>query len=116
MAFGGIYGHEKPIAILRRAMEKDRTAHAYLFYGMEGIGKKTVAAAFARALNCREPSPPCDACLSCRKALHHNHPDIITIAAEGQFIKIGAVKELQELGFQFGEPRKLTKGTVSNAK
>jgi DNA polymerase-3 subunit delta' len=96
MAFGGIYGHEKPISILRGAMEKGRAAHAYLFYGMEGVGKRTAAAAFARALNCLDPSPPCDACLSCRKALHHNHPDIVTIAAEGQFIKIGAVKELQE--------------------
>jgi len=40
--------------------------------------------------------PPATTCASCRKALHQNHPDIVTISAEGQFIKIGAVKELQE--------------------
>ena len=39
--------------------------------------------------------PPCDACASCRKAEHNNHPNIITVQAEGQFIKIGAVKEIQ---------------------
>jgi DNA polymerase III subunit delta' len=95
MTFGEIYGHGKQIAILKSAMAKDRIAHAYLFYGMEGIGKRTTAAVFARALNCGAEDPPCDACPSCRKAEHKNHPDIVTIAAEGQFIKIGAVKELQ---------------------
>src|SRR5574340_795806 len=96
MAFGDLYGHEKTISILRNAMASDRIAHAYLFYGAEGIGKRTAAALFARALNCEGASPPCNACASCRKARHRNHPDIITITAEGQFIKIGAVKELQE--------------------
>ena len=95
MRFEEIYGHEKPIAILKSAMAKDRIAHAYLFYGMDGIGKKTAASVFARALNCGGLDPPCDACASCRKAEHNNHPNIITVQAEGQFIKIGAVKEIQ---------------------
>jgi DNA polymerase-3 subunit delta' len=96
MAFGELYSHEKQIAILKNAMANNRIAHAYLFYGMEGIGKRTAASVFARALNCEGEFPPCDACASCRKARHQNHPDIITITAEGQFIKIGAVKDLQE--------------------
>jgi DNA polymerase III subunit delta' len=95
MRFGEIYGHEKPIAVLKSAMAKDRIAHAYLFYGMEGIGKRITASVFARALNCGGKDPPCDVCASCRKAEHNNHPNIITVQAEGQFIKIGAVKELQ---------------------
>jgi DNA polymerase-3 subunit delta' len=96
MAFGELTGHEKQVAILRNAMANNRIAHAYLFYGMEGIGKRTAAAVFARALNCEGESPPCNACASCRKAQHQNHPDIITIPVEGQFIKIGAIKALQE--------------------
>ncbi|MDO9228737.1 MAG: DNA polymerase III subunit delta' [Syntrophales bacterium] len=95
MRFAEIYGHKKPIAILKSAMAKDRIAHAYLFYGMDGIGKKTTASVFARALNCGGVDPPCDACASCRKAEHNNHPNIITVQAEGQNIKIGAVKEIQ---------------------
>lgn len=95
MRFAEIYGHEKPIAILKSAMAKNRIAHAYLFYGMDGIGKKTAASVFARALNCGGLDPPCDACASCRKAEHNNHPNIITVQAEGQNIKIGAVKEIQ---------------------
>jgi len=77
MTFGEIYGHGKQIAILKSAMAKDRIAHAYLFYGMEGIGKRTTAAVFARALNCGAEDPPCDICPSCRKAEHKNHSDII---------------------------------------
>jgi DNA polymerase-3 subunit delta' len=108
MRFAEIYGHEKPIAILKSAMAKDRIAHAYLFYGMDGIGKKTTASVFARALNCREVEPPCDACASCRKAEHKNHPNIITIQAEGQFIKIGAVKEIQaRMTFRPAEGRRI---------
>ena len=96
MAFGELFGHGKTIAILRNAMANNRIAHAYLFYGLEGIGKRTAASVFARALNCEGESAPCEACASCRKAQHRNHPDIIPITADGQFIKIGAVKELQE--------------------
>ena len=107
MTFKEIYGHEKQIAILKSAMANDRIAHAYLFYGMEGIGKRTTAAVFAGALNCGEANPPCGACPSCRKAAHKTHPNIITIQAEGQFIKIGAVKELQEqMKFRPGEGRR----------
>ena len=108
MRFAEIYGHEKPIAILKSAMAKDRIAHAYLFYGMDGIGKKTTASVFARALNCGDKDPPCDACASCRKAEHKNHPNIITVQAEGQFIKIGAVKEIQaRMTFRPGEGRRI---------
>ena len=108
MTFGEIYGHGKQIVILKSAMAKDRIAHAYLFYGMEGIGKKTTAAVFARALNCGAEDPPCDTCPSCRKAEHKNHPNIVTITAEGQFIKIGAVKELQErMTFRPSEGRRV---------
>lgn len=96
MTFSEITGHEKQIAILTGAMAKGRIAHAYLFYGMEGIGKRSVATVFAMALNCESDAPPCGVCPSCRKAERQTHPDIITIQADGQFIKIGAVKELQE--------------------
>ena len=94
MTFGEIYGHGKAIAILKGLIAKDRIAHAYLFYGMEGVGKRTTAAVFARALNCAADDPPCDDCASCRRAEHKNHPDIVATTEEGPIIKIGTVKEL----------------------
>jgi DNA polymerase-3 subunit delta' len=94
MTFGEIYGHRKAIAILKGLISKERIAHAYLFYGMEGVGKRTIAAVFARALNCTAGDPPCDDCASCRRAEHQNHPDIVTVSEEGPLIKIATVKEL----------------------
>jgi DNA polymerase III subunit delta' len=94
LKFQEIYGHKKPIAILKAAMEKNRVAHAYLFYGTEGIGKRTVASVFAMALNCTGEDPPCGMCPSCLKAKHNNHPNIINIKTEGQFIKIDTIKEI----------------------
>jgi len=95
LGFQQIYGHKKPLAILKSAMAGNRVAHAYIFYGKEGVGKKTVASAFARALNCPANDPPCGVCASCLKAEHKNHPNLITVTADGQFIKIDAVKEIR---------------------
>ncbi|MDD5712476.1 MAG: DNA polymerase III subunit delta' [Smithellaceae bacterium] len=99
MKWQDIYGHEKHIAVLRSAMEKDRIAHAYLFYGTAGIGKRTTALTFATALNCplaSESQTPCGECPSCRKIAHGNHSDVSTLVAEGQFIRIKAIRDLQD--------------------
>lgn len=95
MSFQDIYGHEKQLALLKSAITGGRLAHAYLFHGREGIGKKAVAMAFAAAILCeRKEAEACQICLSCKKTGHGNHPDLITIAAEGAFIKIQAIKDL----------------------
>jgi DNA polymerase III subunit delta' len=99
MSLKDIYGHEKQIKVLQTAFARDRIPHAYIFYGAEGIGKKTVAEVFAKAINCatgRKSLDACDACPSCRKIDHGNHPDVVAITAEGQFIKIQEIRELQE--------------------
>jgi DNA polymerase-3 subunit delta' len=97
MSFKDIYGHEKQISVLQTAVSRSRIHHAYLFYGIEGVGKRTVAEVFAKVLNCRSNSiDACDDCLSCVKIDRGNHPDVVTIKAEGQFIKIKEIRELQE--------------------
>ncbi|MBM4271455.1 MAG: DNA polymerase III subunit delta' [Deltaproteobacteria bacterium] len=99
MTFKDIYGHERQIGVLRNAIAAGRVSHAYLFFGMKGIGKRTVAEVFAKALNCREGKSDFDACgrcLSCRKADRNNHPDVITVKAEGQFIQVKEIREIQE--------------------
>jgi len=97
MAFKDIYGHEKQILILQQAMRRDRVPHAYLFYGLPGIGKKSTALVFAKALNCLTvQGDACDRCISCRKSDHGNHPDLRIIEPAGQSIRISEVRELQE--------------------
>ncbi|MBI4633336.1 MAG: DNA polymerase III subunit delta' [Deltaproteobacteria bacterium] len=96
MSFKNISGHEKQIAMLKSAMAKEHLPHALLFYGIKGIGKRTTALGFAKALNCvNGNTDACDACISCRKTDHGNHPDVVTVQADGQFIKINAIREIQ---------------------
>ncbi|TFG37529.1 MAG: DNA polymerase III subunit delta', partial [Syntrophobacterales bacterium] len=96
MPFSDIYGQERQKAVLKSSMERGRVSHAYLFHGMKGVGKKTTAGIFAKALNCKEEGfDSCDHCTSCVKMDHGNHPDVIIIEPEGFFIKIEAVRGLQ---------------------
>ncbi|NTW77304.1 MAG: DNA polymerase III subunit delta' [Syntrophaceae bacterium] len=99
MSFLDIYGHERQIAILKKAIAQKRVGHAYLFSGINAIGKRTLAGEFAKALNCEQADSlqdACEKCSSCLKAQHTSHADIIFIEAEGQFIRISAIREIQE--------------------
>src|SRR5947209_7527394 len=100
----GIVGHEHAIDMLRRTLLAQQVRHAYLFAGPQHIGKALLAQRFAQTLLCTggpdphvAPLDPCNICLSCRKVLHGNHPDIhiISRAADKQFILIEQVRELQ---------------------
>ncbi len=98
MSFSAIVGHRGAIDILKGALFEDRLAHAYLFSGPDGIGKRLVALNFAKAINCldiQEDRESCDDCVSCRKIESQNHPDVCIVEPEGRFIKIGQVRELQ---------------------
>ena len=96
MSFQDIFGHERQIEQLQRSLAQSRIPHAFLFYGLEGVGKRTTAQTFAKALNClANQHDSCDACLSCVKADHNNHLDIMVLEPEGQFIKIQAIRNLQ---------------------
>jgi DNA polymerase III subunit delta' len=99
-----IVGHEHAINTLRRALAAQRVRHAYLFTGPEHIGKALLAQRFAQTLLCtgggdarNAPQNPCNACLSCRKVMHGNHPDVhyISRPPDKQFILIEQVRALQ---------------------
>lgn len=96
MSYGQISGHEKKIELLKGSVLNSRIAHAYLFHGIDGVGKKTVARNFAKAVNCLECGPDaCDRCLSCLKVDHGNHPDVVSVEPDGQFIRIREIRDIQ---------------------
>lgn len=81
--FADIVGHEQIIQHLKNAIQTDKISHAYIFNGPDQSGKKTLAEAFAMALQCEAgKSEPCLACRSCKQALNHNQPDIIYVTHE----------------------------------
>ncbi|MFA6497852.1 MAG: DNA polymerase III subunit delta' [Desulfurivibrionaceae bacterium] len=98
LSFAGIIGQDKAKKLLHRAVAQDRLAHAFLFKGPMGVGKKTLARIFAGALNCQNPQgpEPCGHCPSCRKFNGGSHPDFIVIEPEGAAIKINQVRELKK--------------------
>lgn len=100
MTYAGILGHERQKAILKRAQSSGRLAHAYLFEGPEGIGKRLMALALARSLFCVTKNG-CGECPACRKVDHQNHPDLHIVEADGNTIKIEQIRALQkELSFR----------------
>jgi DNA polymerase-3 subunit delta' len=76
-----ILGQEKAVSILTRAIENDKLANSYLFFGPDGVGKYTAALYFGMAINChsKQDHIPCGVCPSCKKFLSHTHPDSIYI-------------------------------------
>ncbi|MDX1447596.1 MAG: DNA polymerase III subunit [Acidimicrobiia bacterium] len=80
--FEQIIGHGGPIALLRR--ELSRPAGAYLFVGAPGVGKATVAMAFAGGLVCPEGLTHDEPCRSCRRVTSGNHPDVVVVEPEGR--------------------------------
>ncbi len=82
MSWERVIGQRRVKDLLKKAIESRQVAHAYLFYGEEGIGKDALAMEFAKALNCRGTGPPpCDRCQSCTKAERLQHPNIKLICA-----------------------------------
>ena len=99
MSFRDVYGHEKIIETLRKTLAQKRTAHAYLFSGIQSIGKRTLALEFIKALNCEQADSlddSCGECVSCRKIQRMSHSDVFSVAADGQFIRIDAIREIKE--------------------
>ncbi|MFN3597955.1 MAG: ATP-binding protein [Rubricoccaceae bacterium] len=83
MRWDDVIGQEQAVGVLRRALAAERVAHAYLFYGPEGAGKRVAALAFAQALLCTQrgrdghaADGACGACDACRRAGRLIHPDL----------------------------------------
>ena len=84
MGWERIRGHDANVTKLRAAFARGRLAHAYLFVGPDGIGKRLFAEEFTKALLCEHPPAAlvaCDRCPSCVHVLSRTHPDV-TIAGK----------------------------------
>ena len=90
-----VVGHEWAVDLLRRALARERVAHAYLLTGPPQIGKTSLALNFAQALNCLDEDKPCGQCLACIKIAHGNHPDVQVVEGEGGTIKIDQMRALR---------------------
>ena len=89
--FDGILGNEAALRLLENALVGGEVAHAYLFYGLPGVGKRTVARRFGAALVAAGDTGAED------RARRGLHPDLVEIEPEGAFTTIGQVREVVRL-------------------
>jgi DNA polymerase-3 subunit delta' len=83
-------GREGIIEALKRTKRHGKVSHAYIFEGPKGSGKRDLASAFAKSLQCEaNGDQACGECISCRVFESGNHPDIIYVAPAGGTKSIG---------------------------
>ena len=96
-----ILGHETAIRFLKNHCQSDKTRHAYLLTGPDGVGRERLALAFVKALNCQNPPAEaefCDQCLACRQINEERYPDltILRVAEGSKDLKIDQIRQMQQ--------------------
>jgi len=115
MSWQRVRGHEALVQAFGRARQRGRLAHAYLFTGPPGVGKRLFADELAKALLCEASPPPhptlspeggegrvrgqleaCDRCPACAQVEAGTHPDLFTAGrpADSPNLPIEVVREL----------------------
>lgn len=95
--FSQVLGQEHVTRSLQNALVGNRIAHAYLFCGLRGTGKTTMAKLLGKALNCLEGvnAEPCNRCRSCVEVTEGRNLDVMEIDAASNR-GIDEIRDLRE--------------------
>ncbi len=121
MSLKDIIGQDNAVGMLLGVLKRKKVASSYLFCGEAGVGKKTVAVALAKAVNCLSPRSPgpkfseygnvdaCNECESCAKIGAGVHPDFLLISPEERLIRIDEIRMIDDaLSYKPFEGKKKT--------
>lgn len=82
--FDELIGQEHVSNTLKKALDSDKLAHAFLFCGPRGVGKTSCARILAKVINCENPVNPhtaCNTCNSCHSFNENTSFNIIELDA-----------------------------------
>ncbi len=97
--FENILGQQKTKKMISNQIKSGKIAHAYIFMGQDGVGKRLTAVEFAKILNCnvddfvKMGAGACGKCISCKKIEKNIHPDL-------HFIDFSRQAKLEEEGVE----------------
>ena len=80
--FDNILCQQKVKKVLLNQIKSNKIAHAYIFMGQDGVGKRLMAVELARVLNCttsdftKTDTGACGRCVSCEKIVKNIHSDL----------------------------------------
>ena len=96
--FQEVVGQEHVTRTLKNAVRSGRIGHAFLFSGLRGVGKTSVARILARTLNCQDPGhsdEPCGKCQSCKEIETGRSLDVVEMDAASH-TGVDDIRELRE--------------------
>ena len=82
--FEDLIGQETVAEVIYNSIANDRSANAYLFTGIRGVGKTTIARIVAKSLNCLKGIDKLcteDFCENCEAISNSNHIDVLEMDA-----------------------------------
>ena len=82
--FKDLIGQEIIAETIYNSIKHDRSANAYLFTGIRGVGKTTIARIVAKSLNCLKGIDNLcseDLCENCNAISNSNHIDVLEMDA-----------------------------------
>lgn len=106
MYFEKLSGNDSRKKFLLNTVRENRISHAYIFSGIDGIGKKLFALEFSKLVNCKNKDTrsfssqdlndkeTCCQCQSCMKIDRGTHPDVTLLSYKDEkTIKVESIKE-----------------------
>jgi DNA polymerase-3 subunit gamma/tau len=85
--FDDVIGQEPTCRTISNSIKNKQIPSAYIFTGIRGTGKTSLARIIAKTVNCLKPNSlgslikPCENCINCLSVIQNNHPDIVEIDA-----------------------------------